>query len=91
MVAAGWASGHPQALLVLVRSGAGIHVRGAGGLMALHAAARAGNLNAVRALLELGADPRALNDRGETPLDLVEEARVDGATAASLREALSLR
>jgi ankyrin repeat protein/truncated hemoglobin YjbI len=41
---------------------------------ALHCAAKAGFVKVVEALLEYGADVNALTDRGQTPLDVLEEA-----------------
>ncbi|MCX6050320.1 MAG: ankyrin repeat domain-containing protein [Chloroflexi bacterium] len=44
------------------------------GRTALHCAAKAGFVNVVEALLEHGSDVNALNERGQTPLDEVENA-----------------
>src|SRR5262245_55036480 len=44
------------------------------GRTALHCAAKAGFVHVVEALIEHGGDVNALNDRGQTPLDEVEEA-----------------
>lgn len=44
------------------------------GRTALHCAAKAGFVNVVEALLEHGGDVNALNERGQTPLDEVEDA-----------------
>lgn len=38
----------------------------------LHFAADRGDLRAARRLVEAGADPRALDDEGQTPADLAE-------------------
>jgi len=46
------------------------------GRTALHCAAKAGFVNVVEALIEQGADVNARNDRGQTPLDEVEGARM---------------
>jgi ankyrin repeat protein len=50
------ADNHPQAIKVLVELGAQIDARSGGGFSALLFAARAGNQDAVRALLEAGAN-----------------------------------
>ena len=44
------------------------------GRTALHCAAKAGFVNVVKALIEHGGDVNAINQRGQTPLDEVEEA-----------------
>jgi len=44
------------------------------GRMALHCAAKAGFVHVVEALIEYGGDLNALNERGQTPLDEVEDA-----------------
>ena len=41
---------------------------------ALHYAAKAGFLKTIKVLLGHGADPGALDTRGRTPLDWLEEA-----------------
>ena len=45
-----------------------------GVLTALHCAAKAGFINVVKALIEHGGDVNAINERGQTPLDEVEDA-----------------
>lgn len=44
------------------------------GRTALHCAAKAGFIHVVEALIEHGGDVNALNERGQTPLDEIEEA-----------------
>jgi ankyrin repeat protein len=44
------------------------------GRTALHCAAKAGFVHVVEALIECGGDLNALNERGQTPLDEVEDA-----------------
>ncbi len=44
------------------------------GRTALHCAAKAGFVHVVEALIEHGGDVNALNERGQTPLDEVEDA-----------------
>jgi ankyrin repeat protein len=44
------------------------------GRTALHCAAKAGFVNVVKVLIEHGGDVNALNERGQTPLDEVEDA-----------------
>jgi cytohesin len=44
------------------------------GRTALHCAAKAGFVNVVKALIEHGANVNAINERGQTPLDEVEDA-----------------
>ena len=44
------------------------------GRSALHCAAKAGFADVVKALIEQGGDVNALNERGQTPLDEVEDA-----------------
>ncbi len=44
------------------------------GRTALHCAAKAGFVHVVEALIECGADVNAINERGQTPLDELEDA-----------------
>jgi truncated hemoglobin YjbI/ankyrin repeat protein len=69
-------SGHKENVALtrsLLRYGADTAARYKG-RTALHCAAKAGFVNVVEALIEHGADVNALNDRGQTPLDEVEDA-----------------
>jgi truncated hemoglobin YjbI/ankyrin repeat protein len=69
-------SGHKENVALarsLLRYGADTAARYKG-RTALHCAARAGFVNVVGALIEHGADVNALNERGQTPLDEVEDA-----------------
>lgn len=69
-------SGHKENVALawaMLRCGADVTARYKG-RTALHCAAKAGFVHVVEALIEYGADVRALNDRGQTPLDELEEA-----------------
>ncbi|GAA2760708.1 ankyrin repeat domain-containing protein [Actinopolymorpha rutila] len=55
---------------------------------ALHYAAKAGFLRTIEVLLEHGADPRALDSRGHTPLDWLETA-ARSVPRAAVRELLA--
>jgi truncated hemoglobin YjbI/ankyrin repeat protein len=69
-------SGHKENAALargMLRCGADVAAR-YGGRTALHCAAKAGFVHVVEALIEHGGDVNALNDRGETPLDEVEDA-----------------
>jgi hypothetical protein len=69
-------SGHKENVALarsLLRYGADTAARYKG-RTALHCAAKAGFVNVVEALIEHGADVNARNDRGQTPLDEVEDA-----------------
>jgi truncated hemoglobin YjbI/ankyrin repeat protein len=69
-------SGHKENVALakaLLRYGADTAARYKG-RTALHCAAKAGFVNVVKALIEHGADVNALSDRGQTPLDEVEDA-----------------
>lgn len=58
----------PGVLVALVRAGADLELRNRMGQTALHIAAQHNPL-AFPALLELGADPDAVDDEGKTPMD----------------------
>ncbi|MEZ4861330.1 MAG: ankyrin repeat domain-containing protein [Caldilineaceae bacterium] len=69
-------SGHKENVALaraMLRCGADVAARYKG-RTALHCAAKAGFVKVVAALIEYGGDVNALNDRGQTPLDEVEEA-----------------
>jgi ankyrin repeat protein len=55
---------------------------GSDGTTPLIAASAFGNTNAVKALLEGGANPNAINSKGYTPLRAVQEADTNGAFSA---------
>lgn len=59
---------NPGVIVALVRAGADLELRSRMGQTALHIAARY-NPRAFPALLELGADPDAVDDEGKTPMD----------------------
>ncbi len=69
-------SGHKENMALaqaLLRSGADVAAPYKG-RTALHCAAKAGFVHVVEALIAYGGDVNALNDRGQTPLDEVENA-----------------
>lgn len=69
-------SGHKEntALVrAMLRSGADVTAQYKG-RTALHCAAKAGFVNVVEALIKQGGDVNALNERGQTPLDEIENA-----------------
>jgi truncated hemoglobin YjbI/ankyrin repeat protein len=69
-------SGHTENAALaraLLRCGADVGAR-YGGRTALHCAAKAGFVHVLEALIEYGGDVNALSDRGQTPLDEVEDA-----------------
>jgi hemoglobin len=84
----------PDYVRALLRHGAratdrrgGDHLKGATGVRALHGtalhyAAKAGFLRTIEVLLEAGADPRARDSRGRTPLDWLDEAAPSVSRAA---------
>ena len=65
-------SGNPEVIEALVRAGADLEARNRRGQTALHVAAMR-NGAAFEKLLELGADPAALDDEGRTPMDYARE------------------
>ncbi|MDI1447514.1 ankyrin repeat domain-containing protein [Polyangium sp. 6x1] len=66
--------GRAEAAAALVEAGVPIDVTTPYGWMPLHLAAYNGNAKTVRALLALGADPRADDGTGKTALDWAREA-----------------
>ena len=75
--AAGW--GHVDIVRYLLARGAAADAPSRGGTTALHAAAGwSGQAATAEALLEAGADPSPVDDRGRTPLDL---AAAEGRSA----------
>jgi uncharacterized protein len=57
----------------LLAAGAAVDARQAGGFTPLHGAAFNGQLEMVKLLLDNGADPRTLNDQGQSSLDIARE------------------
>jgi ankyrin repeat protein len=71
---------------VLSRSGTNVDSADAKGYTLLHAAARDGDAGVARMLLGMDADVNALNEDGETPLDVAERTG-HGEVAEILRAA----
>ncbi len=67
----------PEIIRMLVDAGAAVNARGERNETPLMAAVRAHNLENVRTLLELGADPRARDSYGTTALDIAREEEFD--------------
>jgi ankyrin repeat protein len=63
----------PAYVAALLRHGARIDYR-YHGATPLHYAVKAGFVGTIQVLLEHGADPNALDDRGRTPLDWLGQA-----------------
>lgn len=70
--------GRPAVAEILVNNGAEVNVRDPGNLSKdytpLHWAAKLGNNDLARLLLDKGADPNSVNKAGETPLHLTASA-----------------
>ena len=63
-----WAKNRNKIIAILLDNGADPNAKNFIGDTALHHAASAGNIEAVKLLLAAGADSKAANDEGETPL-----------------------
>ncbi|CAM9862751.1 unnamed protein product, partial [Ectocarpus sp. 4 AP-2014] len=70
----------PEAIVSMLRHGAGVDVKDDDGDTPLHAASRAGCSEGIRALVEYGADIKALNAKGRTPLALTAKFGFEDAT-----------
>ena len=71
-------AGHLRTVLLLLASGANVHVAKSNGDTALHAACREGRTSVASALLHAGASPAMTNIDGNTPLHLAAfNQRVD--------------
>ena len=82
----------PDILRLLLQFGADPDQRGVNDYTALHMAVAEGNLDAVRILLDAGADPglRTRIDEYETPLDMARKAGAE-AILLCLKDAFPLR
>lgn len=65
----------PEVLRELVRHGASLASTGRQGYTALHMAASEGNGDVVKALIELGADTQARDEKMNTPADIAQEEK----------------
>ena len=84
MAAASW--GHAEAVSVLVREGgADVNAADDAGDTALHEAARADELDALLALLDLGCDKDPRNTLGATPLHVASHGGAERACKALIR------
>jgi ankyrin repeat protein len=61
----------PKAILMLLNAGANIKEKDINGNTPLHDAAKPGNYDIMKILIEQGADINALNESHQTPLDLL--------------------
>jgi truncated hemoglobin YjbI/ankyrin repeat protein len=75
---------NPEFVAALLRYGARVDAR-YNGATPLHYVAKAGFVKTIRVLLENGADPKALDDRGRTPLDWLGQAGTSVDTDAVRR------
>ncbi len=74
--------GGPEVVRLLVKSGADVNACGGSKrCTALHMAARRGNVEVARALLECGADLHARDSRGATPLQRARNCRKSAVAA----------
>src|ERR687888_1902212 len=66
-----WAAWYNRvtAIQFLLAHGARLEARNRTGFTALHHAAESGSVDALRALLEAGADPQAANAEGRSPIE----------------------
>ena len=60
----------------------GVEREGQGGWTPLHSAAENADLESIKALRAVGADPEAVNDEGRTPADLTTDPDVLAALRA---------
>ena len=74
-----------EAARAAIDAGVDVNAAGAAGNTALHTAAGRRLDTVVQFLVDRGADPRVLNDSGQTPLDLARRGGDDNSTAALLR------
>jgi len=72
---------HAELVWLLIASDAPVDVRQRGGWTPLHAAVANADLESIRALRAVGADPAAVTDDGRTPADMT----TDPAVLAALR------
>lgn len=71
------ATGELGSVLLIITTGAiSVNMQDAEGHTLLHFAARDGSIEAVRALLDQGADPTIRAEDGSTPLDLAKNPEV---------------
>ena len=78
-------SRHTGRIGVLLSYGADVNRRPAGGLSALHYAARAGRLPVIKMLLDHGADVHCRDSQGLTPLGQVTKTRANADPLAVLQ------
>lgn len=76
------ASRHAELVWLLIASDAPVDVPQRGGWTPLHAAAANADLESIRALRAVGADPDAVTDDGRTPADLTTDPDVLAALRA---------
>jgi len=77
----------PTYVAALLRYGARVDQR-YNGATPLHYVVKAGFVRTIQVLLEHGADPKALDERGRTPLDWVDQA-AKSVDRAAVREVLT--
>jgi len=64
--------GHTMVARLLVEAGADLHVTDDKGWTPLHWAARTGDMELVKAMIDADADPLAIDKVGDSPLDVLE-------------------